>query len=271
MENETSLKSALTILRDRTAASSSEDQTPDDWVYSTCGYCAVGCGLYIGLKNGKAVAIEGNPNSPVNQGHLCVKGMYEWKVLHHPERATTPLIRKHGQLVPSTWEEALSILTERIKESLAANEPERIGIYHTGQFLLEEYYALGKLAKGVIGTPYIDSNTRTCMASAVNGYIRSFGTDGPPGCYEDLDQAEVLLIFGANPAEMHPQLWQRILKHHEEGCSLIVVDPRLTMPAEVAKLHLALRPGSNVALLNSLMYVLLKEELIDVDYIQNPI
>ncbi|HVJ48819.1 nitrate reductase [Desulfitobacterium sp.] len=270
MDKETSIKSALSILQDRFVTRSSSDQVPDEWVYSTCGYCAVGCGLYIGVKDGKAVAVEGNPDSPVNRGHLCVKGLYEWKVLDHPERATTPMIRKNGELVPASWEEALSLLTEKIKANLEQVGPEAVGIYHTGQFLLEEYYALGKLAKGVIGTPNIDSNTRLCMSAAVQGYIRSFGTDGPPGCYDDLDQAEVLLIFGANPAEMHPQLWQRILNHRErEGCTIIVADPRLTLPAEVADLHLALRPGSNVALLNSLMYVIFKEDLLDLDYIRN--
>lgn len=268
MEKETSLKSVLNILTERPLTHFSNHEIPDKWVYSTCGYCAVGCGLYIGVKDGRAVAIEGNPHSPVNQGHLCIKGLYEWKVLHHPERATTPMIRKNGRLEPSSWEEALSLLIEKIKENLAQSRPEAIGIYHTGQFLLEEYYALGKLAKGVIGTPNIDSNTRICMSAAVHGYIRSFGTDGPPGCYEDLDQADVLLIIGANPAEMHPQLWQRILRHREkDGCLLIVVDPRLTLPAEVADFHLALRPGSNVALMNSLMYVLIQENRIDLDYI----
>lgn len=270
MHKDISLKSALFTLEERSITRFSSDLVPDEWIYSTCGYCSVGCGLYIGVKDGRAVAIEGNSESPVNQGHLCVKGLYEWKVLHHSERATTPMIRKNGELVPASWEEAFDLLVKKLTENLTQSGPEGVGIYHTGQFLLEEYYALGKLAKGVIGTPNFDSNTRTCMAATVHGYIRSFGTDGPPGCYEDLDQAEVLLIFGSNPAEMHPQLWQRILRHREnEGCQIIVADPRLTLPAEVADLHLALRPGSNVALLNSLMYVLLQEGLLDTNYIQN--
>lgn len=263
------LRDTIHQLKDSLPTTSNRVIDVDEWVYSTCGYCSVGCGLYIGVKDGKAVAVEGNPASPVNRGKLCVKGLYEWKVLHHPERATSPMIRKNGKMEPVSWEEALSYLVSKIKNIIDDKGSEAIGLYHTGQLLLEEYYALGKLAKGVIGTPNIDSNTRICMASAVQGYIRSFGTDGPPGCYEDLDQAEVLFILGSNPAEMHPQLWQRILHHRaEKGTKIIVADPRATLPAQIADLHLALRPGTNIALLNSMIHVLIREKLIDPEMIE---
>lgn len=266
---EQALRDSLRSLLTAGMPTGSSSATPDHWVYSTCGYCSVGCGLYIGVKDGKAVAVQGNPDYPVNEGHLCVKGLYEWKVIHHPQRATTPLIRKDGQMVPATWDEALGLLVTKIKENTTRLGPTSVGVYHTGQFLMEEYYVLGKLTKGVLGTPNVDSNTRLCMAAAVQGYTRSFGTDGPPGCYEDLDVAEVILIFGSNPAEMHPQLWRRILKNKEQnGAKLIVVDPRLTLPARIADLHLDLKPGTNVPLLNGIAHVLLKEELIDRDFLE---
>lgn len=244
------------------------DQIVDRWVYTTCGFCGTGCGLYLGVRKDQVVSIKPNPSSPVNQGQLCLKGMYAWKSLKHPERATHPLLRVGGKMVPITWEKAYEILVQKIRESLAKGGPEAIGIYHGGQLTLEEYYALHKLAKGILGTPNIDANTRLCMASTSMGYIRSFGVDAPPGCYEDLDAAEVIFILGANPAEMHPQVWQRILRSRQrKGTKLIVADPRLTLPASVADLHLRLRCGTNIPLLYSIIYVLIQENLLDWGFI----
>lgn len=240
------------------------EEIVDSWVYTTCGYCGTGCGLYLGVKQGRAVAVKPNPSSPVNQGQLCLKGIYAWKTLEHPERATRPLLRVGEKMVPVTWEEAYETLTRKIREALEQSGPEAIGIYHGGQLTLEEYYALHKLAKGILGTPNIDANTRLCMASTSMGYIRSFGIDAPPGCYEDLDIAEVIFILGANPAEMHPQVWQRILRSRQrKGTKLIVADPRLTLPASVADLHLRLRCGTNIPLLYSIIHVLIQENLLD--------
>lgn len=263
------LKDVIDQLKNNSSLGSKPLNPVDEWVYSTCGYCSVGCGLYIGVRDGQAVTVEGNQDSSVNRGRLCVKGLYEWKFLNHPQRATSPMIRKKGRLEPVSWKEALTFMVNRIKDICQEKGPEAIGVYHSGQLLMEEYYALGKLAKGVIGTPNLDSNTRLCMASAVKGAIRSFGTDGPPGCYEDVEQAEVLFILGANPAEMHPQLWQRILHSREsKGTQLIVADPRATLPAQMANLHLQLRPGTNIALLNTMIHVLIKENLLDEEVIR---
>lgn len=246
-----------------------EEPVVDRWVATTCGYCGTGCGLYLGIKDGRAMAVKGAPATPVNKGHLCLKGLYEWKVLDHPERAKVPLIRRDGKMVRVTWEEALGEMARRFKEVLAGSGPEGIGIYHGGQLTLEEYYAIHKLAKGVLGTPNIDANTRLCMASTVSGHIRSFGVDAPPGCYEDLDVSALIFIFGANPAEMHPQLWQRILRNRKlNGARIIVADPRLTLPARAGDLHLRLRCGSNIPLLYGLINVLIKEDMLDKDFIR---
>ncbi|GFN23626.1 nitrate reductase catalytic subunit [Thermanaeromonas sp. C210] len=240
----------------------------DRWVYTTCGYCGTGCGLYLGARGGRAVAVRPNPSSPVNRGRLCLKGTYEWKTLEHPERAVVPLLREGGQLRPATWEETQQVFVARVRDALQQYGPEAVGIYHGGQLTMEEYYALHKLAKGFWGTPNIDANTRLCMASTVSGYIRSFGVDAPPGCYEDLDVARVIFIFGANPAEMHPMLWQRILRNRQHrGAKIVVADPRRTLPASAADLHLRLRCGTNIPLLYGIIHVLIKEDLIDKAFI----
>lgn len=236
----------------------------------TCGYCASGCGLLIHMNEGQPVHVRGNPAHTVNQGELCIKGLYEWKALTAPDRATTPLIRRNGRLERATWDEALSLLTQRIQHEIAEKGPEGVGIYTTGQLTLEEHYAIGKMARGILGTPNIDANTRLCMAGAVQGYIRSFGSDGPPGCYADLDLSSLIVVFGCNPAEAHPILWRRIQENVlHRGATLIVVDPRKTLPARLAHTHAALRPGTNVALLNGIMHVIIKEGLIDRAYIDS--
>lgn len=234
------------------------------WVSTTCGYCSTGCGLLLGLEGDTPVAIRGDEACATNRGQLCIKGAYQWRTLRHPERATTPMVRKNGQLVPVSWEEALQVVADKIREAIAEQGPEGVGIYGSGQLTLEENYALTKLARGVLKTPNFDSNTRLCMSGTVQGLIKVFGADGPPGCYEDLDLADCLLIFGCNPAEMHPQLWRRMLKNKlERGARLIVVDPRRTIPARVADLHLQLRPGTNIYLLNAILHVLFRDNLIN--------
>jgi anaerobic selenocysteine-containing dehydrogenase len=258
-------------LTNRNRLSPEQDVEVDKWVYSTCGYCASGCGLYIGVKNGQAAAVKGNRDYSVNNGSVsCIKGLYQWKALHHPDRLTKPLVRKEGELKPVTWEEALAVVADKIKAATAQLGPEGVGFYGSGQLLLEESYGLAKLAKGVIGTPNVDSNLRLCTASGVQANIQSFGSDGPPGCFNDLDEARCIFIFGCNPAEMHPAVWQRVLQNRRtKGVKLIVADPRLILPAEIADIHLQLRSGTNLALLNGLLHILIKENWINRQFIQN--
>ena len=237
------------------------------WEPSTCGHCAVGCRLLLGVRAGEIVSIKGDARSSVNRGRLCLKGRYQWKALTMG-RATNPMIRRNGKLEISTWDEALTVITQKMQEVNHKLGPEGLAIYGSGLLTLEEQYAIGKLARGYLGTPNLDANTRLCMASTVIGYIRSFGQDGPPGCYEDLDIADCLLIFGCNPAEMHPNLWHRIQRNQElRGCYLMVVDPRLTATARRADSHLPLRAGSNVALLRGLIHIVIWESLVDDSFI----
>lgn len=250
------------------------------WVHSVCGYCSFGCGMEIGVDaNGKAVFTRGKRSHPTNNGKVCVKGLYEYKILRDEDmrvgnRGTHPLKRDaNGNWQQITWDEATTILANKIIDSVMNNDPTggRIGTYNTGQWTLEEYYAFGKLGKGAIGTDVMDSNTRLCMAAAVVGYLTTFGSDGPPGCYDDVENTDCFFVIGMNPAEMHPQLWRRIARARVSARApkLIVVDPRRTQTARSADLHLRLNPGTNVALMNGIIHEIIANNWIDQPYIDS--
>ena len=242
-----------------------------DWVYSVCGYCSFGCGLSIGVNAaGEAVAVRGNENHPTNNGRVCVKGVYEHKILEAPDRGKWPLVRDiNGDWKRITWDEATTILSQKISDGVDAKGADSIATYNTGQWTIEDYYAFGKLGKGAIGTATMDSNTRLCMAAAVVGYLSTFGSDGPPGCYDDVENTDCFFVIGMNPAEMHPQLWRRIAKARRTARApkLIVVDPRSTQTARSADLHLALKPGTNLALMNGLVQQIIANNWTDTSYI----
>lgn len=246
------------------------------WVYSVCGYCSVGCGLKIGVNAaGKAVAVKGNDKHPTNAGRVCVKGVYEYKVLNNSdlrvaERAMYPLKRNSsGGWDRITWDAAISLLATKIIDAVSTSGADSVGLYNTGQWTLEEYYSMGKLGKGAIGTSTMDSNTRFCMAAAVYGYMSTFGSDGPPGCYDDIESTDCFFLMGMNPAEMHPQIWRRIAlaRKSTRAPKLIVVDPRRTPTARSADLHLQLRPGTNVALMNGILQQLIANNWVNAGYI----
>ncbi len=243
----------------------SESRVADTWTATTCGYCSVGCGMLIGTRNGKAVAARGNPDHPVNRGKLCPKGLTEHHILSAPGRATTPLLRKDGTLVPVSWEEAIDTMVRRIGSIQAQHGPDSLGVIGTGQLLTEEFYTLGKLVQLGFRTPNHDGNTTLCMASAVSGYMLSFGSDGPPGSYADLETADVILLIGANIADNHPILCQRLERNRHR--TLIVADPRVTKTAMMADLHLPVKPRSDIALLNGIAHILIRDRLIDRGYI----
>ncbi len=250
------------------------DDTFDEvtgWVYSVCGYCSFGCGLHIGVNTaGEAIAVRGNDRHPTNNGRVCIKGLYEHKILDTPDRGKWPLVRdENGNWERITWDQATTILSQKIIDGVYAKGADSIATYNTGQWTLEEYYAFGKLGKGAIGTGTMDSNTRLCMAAAVVGYLTTFGSDGPPGCYDDIENTDCFFVIGMNPAEMHPQLWRRIARARTSSRApkLIVVDPRLTQTARSADLHLALKPGTNLALMNGLLQQIIANNWIDSAYV----
>ena len=250
---------------DPTAGYVSSQKIPDRWVSTTCGYCSVGCGMFIGVRNGRAVSVRGNPDHPVNRGMLCPKGLSEHHTIAAENRALRPLLRgKHG-IAAVTWDEAMTTMAARFRDVQARFGAGAVGVISTGQLVTEEFYALGKLVQLGIGTPNYDGNTTLCMATAVSGYKRSFGSDGPPGAYEDLEKADVVLLIGANIAENHPILCWRLRAN--PGTTIIVVDPRVTKTAMLADLHLPIRPRSDLALLNGLIHVVIEHDLVDHDYI----
>jgi anaerobic selenocysteine-containing dehydrogenase len=251
--------------RDEVYGVVSASRVADTWVKTTCGYCSVGCGMLIGVKDGKAVAARGNPDHPVNRGKLCPKGLSEHHILESPGRATTPLLRKNGKLEPVSWDEALDTMIERIGAIQARHGFGALGVVGTGQLLTEECYTLGKLVQLGFRTPNNDGNTTLCMASAVSGYKLSFGSDGPPGNYADLESADVVLLIGANIADNHPILCNRLDRNKRR--TLIVVDPRVTKTAMMADIHLALKPRSDIALINGIAHILIRDGLIDRAYI----
>jgi anaerobic selenocysteine-containing dehydrogenase len=238
----------------------------DRWVPTTCGYCSVGCGMEIGVKNGKAVASRPDPRHPVNRGKLCPKGLSEHYTIDSLNRARHPLLRKNGKLVRVDWEEALETMVQRFRSVQHMHGSNALGVLSTGQLVTEEFYALGKLVQLGFGTNNYDGNTTLCMASAVSGYKVSFGSDGPPGAYEDLEKTDVVLLIGANIADNHPILCQYLDANPRR--MLIVADPRVTKTAMMADLHLPLKPRTDLALLNGLAYILVRHALVDRTYIQ---
>jgi anaerobic selenocysteine-containing dehydrogenase len=242
-----------------------------EWKYAACGYCSTGCSIEVGLNaEGKAVSSRGVADADVNRGKLCLKGLFEHELFSSAGRGLHPKMRSHWHepWAPTTWDTALDKLHDEIRRIQAQYGPDSFAIISTGQMLTEEFYTLGKLTRGLIGTNNYDGNTTLCMSSAVSGYKRSFGSDGPPGCYEDFEHTGCLIAWGSNLPEQHPIIYWRMKEAQEKtGFPLIVVDPRVTMLAQNAHMHLAITPGTDVVLMNALMHVIFKEGLHDQRYI----
>ncbi len=243
----------------------SSKRSADKWVKSTCGYCSVGCGMELGVTDGKLVAVRGWEGHPVNLGKLCPKGLSEHHMVTATNRAKYPLLRQGGKLVRVDWEEALTTMVEKFRATQLKHGPSALGVIGTGQLLTEEFYTLGKLVQLGFGTNNYDGNTTLCMASAVSGYKLTFGSDGPPGAYEDLRTSDVIMLIGANIADNHPILCQHLDANPNKF--IIVADPRVTKTAMLADLHLPLKPRTDIALLNGMAHVLIEEELINREYI----
>ena len=244
-----------------------------EWKYATCGYCSTGCSMEVGFnKSDEAVASRGVGGADVNRGKLCLKGLSEHELFTSAGRGNKPLIRQHWHqdFAETNWNTALDATAAGLKKIQQKYGRDSIAIISTGQMLTEEFYTLGKLTRGLIGTNNYDGNTTLCMASAVSGYKRSFGSDGPPGCYEDFEHTDCLIAWGSNLPEQHPIIYWRMKEAQEKrNFPLIVIDPRVTMLAQNADIHLTITPGTDVVLQNALMHVILNEDLQDKEYIEN--
>jgi len=249
----------------------SKEQAPDKWVRSTCGYCGVGCGMYIGVKNGKAVYSKGDPLHSVNFGTLCPKGLAEHRMVYADTRVKAPLIRKNDTLTPSSWEETFQHTADAFKRIQKEHGKGAVAVISTGQLLTEEFYTLGKFVQLGLETNNYDGNTTLCMSSAVMGYKQTFGSDGPTGCYEDFEKADVILLIGANIADNHPILKLHIVKNESvtgKKPTIIVVDPRKSKTAQMADIFVPLAPRSDLALINGLCYIIMEQGWEDEGFIK---
>ena len=235
-----------------------------------CPYCGVGCGLIARTEDGRLEAVEGDRLYPVNHGRTCRKPLELGHAVHARDRATTPLVRERRDVRfrEAEWEEALPALAGRLREIVARDGPDAVAFYVSGQLLTEDYYAWNKLVKGYLGTNNLDSNSRLCMSSAVAGYRGAFGSDGPPPAYADLALADCFLLLGTNTAACHPIVWSRIRDRLAEGAFAACADPRLTATARECDLHLPVRPGTDLALLNAMLHVIERDGLIDRTYVR---
>lgn len=243
----------------------SAKKIPEKWVATTCGYCSVGCGIELGVKEGKAIATRPLASHPVNRGKLCPKGLSEHYIIDAENRLKHPMLRKNGKLVRVTWEEAISTMVEKFRATQAKYGADSLGVLSTGQLVTEEFYTLGKLIQLGFGTKNYDGNTTLCMASAVSGYKTSFGSDGPPGAYEDMEKADVVFLIGANIADNHPILCQYIEANPNK--TVIVADPRVSKTAMMADLFLPLKPRTDLALLHGIAHILIAHNMVNREYV----
>ena len=239
---------------------------------STCPYCGVGCGVVIGSQGKQIVSVKGDPTHPANFGRLCTKGATLHLTTAIDNRALYPEMRLTREATRKrvSWDVSLDFLAEKFAQTIEKHGPDSVAFYISGQLMTEDYYVFNKLAKGLIGTNNVDTNSRLCMSSAVAGYKATLGADSPPACYEDIDHTDCLFIAGSNTAFAHPIIFRRIedAKAKNPHLKIIVVDPRKTDTAQAADLHLAILPGTDVALFNGLLHVMLWEGLANMDFIR---
>jgi nitrate reductase (cytochrome) len=240
-----------------------------EWKKTPCRFCGTGCGLLVGLENGRAVAVKGDPESPVNRGLACVKGYHSVQMLYGQDRLTKAQVRRNGRMVEVPIGEALDLVAQKMQETIAAHGKDSVAIYGSGQWTIPAGYAASKLFKGGIGTNNIDANARLCMASAVTGFMTSFGQDEPMGCYEDIDHADVFVMWGNNMAEMHPVLFSRILERKQKDRNLRIVDlaTRTTRTSYASDKVMLFHPQTDLALANAICHEIVARGWVNRDFV----
>src|SRR6187401_2602630 len=241
---------------------------PAPAVRTTCPYCGVGCGVRATPDGQGGATIAGDSDHPANFGRLCSKGAALGETLGLGTRLLHPMLREDGTLARTDWDTALGKVADGFKRIVERDGPNAVAFYLSGQLLTEDYYVANKLMKGFLGSANVDTNSRLCMASSVAGHKRAFGTDTVPGLYEDLDQADLIVLVGSNAAWCHPVLFQRMQQNRRErGAKLVVIDPRRTATADEADLHLAIKPGMDTALFCGLLVRLADRDAFDRCYV----
>ncbi|MGR5062693.1 nitrate reductase [Photobacterium sp. DNB22_13_2] len=241
------------------------NQKENTWIKSTCAYCGVGCGIEARANSHGTLEVRGDSQHPANFGKLCSKGLALGETVGVEGRLLKPQINQQDV----SWEEALADVAVRFKHIIEQHGNDAVAFYVSGQLLTEDYYVANKLMKGFIGSANIDTNSRLCMSSSVAGHKRAFGADIVPGCYEDLELADLIILTGSNLAWCHPVLFQRLREAKaKRHCKIIVIDPRKTPTCDIADMHLPLLPGSDIALFNGLLAFLSENNALDYKYIE---
>ncbi|MBO0770154.1 MAG: molybdopterin-dependent oxidoreductase, partial [Actinobacteria bacterium] len=246
-----------------------EDQV-ERWVQSACALCSNGCGMDVAVADGQIVGVRGRAGDRVNHGRLGPKGLFGWQANQSADRLTRPLIRADGRLRETDWATAMTQVVERSGQVLSEFGRLAMAFYTSGQLFAEEYYTQCLIARGGIGTPHLDGNTRLCTATAEWALVETFGSDGDPGSYTDIDTCDTLFLVGHNVPETQTVLWMRMLDRLDgpDPPKLVVVDPRRTHAAARADVHLAIRPGTNVALLNAILHEMIANDWVDHHWLQ---
>ena len=243
--------------------------SPAQTVRTTCAYCGVGCSFDAGVKNGRVVRMAPADDGPSNAGHACMKGRFGWDYIYAPDRLQKPLIREGDRLVQMAWPAALDLVAAAFTRITQACGPDALAVISSSRGTNEENYLFAKFVRCVLGTNHIDNCARVCHSATVTGMMETLGASAATNSIADLDHARLILVVGANPAESHPVIGARIKQAVRRGATLIVVDPRRTELARLATLHLQLRPGTNVALLNGLGHVIARERLLDARFVES--
>jgi nitrate reductase NapA len=245
------------------------DQTRLTWKKTPCRFCGVGCGLLVAIEGGRAVAVRGDPDSPVNRGLACVKGYHSVQALYGQDRLTRAMVRRNGRLVPVPMREALDLVAQTLQETVAAHGKDSVAIYGSGQWTIPAGYVASKLFKGGLRTNNVEANARLCMSSAVTGFLTSFGLDEPMGCYDDIDHADVFVLWGANMAEMHPVLFSRMLERRQNRASVRIIDlaTRTTRTSYAADRSLLFAPQSDLAIANAICHEIVARNAVNQDFV----
>ncbi len=235
------------------------------WQKAPCRFCGTGCHVMVGTENGRVVAIQGDQKADVNKGLLCVKGYHVGLALYGKDRLTTPMLRRDGKLTPISWDEAIETIARRIMAN-----PAGFSFYGSGQWTIPEGYAANKFVKAGLGTNLIDANPRLCMASAVTGFLSTFGVDEPPGVYDDLDECDVAIMWGNNMAEMHPVLFSRLVDRRTRGEKVTIIDltTRRTRTSDLADHVLYFKPHGDLAIANGIAHILVKNGRHDREFVE---
>jgi nitrate reductase NapA len=254
-------------------AGAADDIVVDKWIKGTCRFCGTGCGVYVGVRAGKVAGVRGNPKAATNFGFLCVKGFKGYMSMYHPDRLKYPMIRQEdGKFKRVSWDAALNTVAKKFKELQQKHGKDAVAYYGSGQCMTEESYTFNKLWKGGFRSNMVEGNPRLCMASAVGGYVTTFGTDEPAGSYADIEKARTFFVVGSNMSECHPIIFRRIAREKlkdPERIKVIVCEPRLTSTARIADVWLPADPGTDLAVFHCMAREVVKNNWVDQWYINN--